>query len=495
MADPFPKTIGKYEVLSVIGRGGMGIVYKAHDPIIGRIVAIKTISVAPDLKPEELSRRLQMEAQSAGRLQHPNIATIYDFGTLGDMPYIVLEYVEGTDLARVIETGVELTLHQKFNVLVDVAHGLAYAHELDVVHRDMKPSNVRLTNRCVAKIIDFGLARFDSTRLTRTGFMSGTIAYMSPERIHGTEGPSDDIFALGVIAYELLTYQRAFPGSTPPEVIMKIISQTPPPPSAIAALPPELDPIIMKGLARETGDRYATAAEFADALDAFRHSDEMRAFTRQDVRRTSPGRPMAASLTLPGDHDEANVPTHVELRADENVPTEIDARIAPPGAALPGASGDMTDADKALAEPVEDPASAPTRIERVLDGRGRRRVILGGALAAFVVAATIAGALLLPRTVVSPPADPAPIATGTSGPLPPATAPAGESPANSAIESDVRNQRLLLSELQNDLAVLRLDDDERARFRRAEEMGDLAEAKYRENSLEESTRILSETIG
>ena len=278
MADQQPKTLGKYEILSVIGKSGMGIVYKAKDPVIGRIVAVKTISTTQDLGDEELQQRFHMEAQSAVRLQHPNIATIYDFGSHGEVSYLVLEFVEGIDLAKVIDDKIPLSLSQKLDILIQIASGLSYAHELGVVHRDMKPSNVRLTARGVAKIIDFGLARFDSTRLTKTGFMSGTTAYMSPERIHGETGPSDDIFALGTIGYELLTYRRAFPGSTPPEVMMKIITQSPPVPSSVEPLPPELDAIIMKCMAREVAERFATAHDYAGALEEFRNTPAWNAF-------------------------------------------------------------------------------------------------------------------------------------------------------------------------------------------------------------------------
>ncbi len=252
-----PTNIGKYEILATLGRGGMGVVYKARDPHIDRIVAIKTILVGEEVSEDDsLADRLTMEARSAGRLHHPNIVTVFDFGTEGEMSYIVMEYVEGINLAKLIDERRPLPLDTKINLLIQIANGLAYAHERSVIHRDMKPSNICIASPGTAKILDFGLARFDSTRLTKTGYMAGTIAYMSPERLSGATGIKDDIFALGAIAYELLTYQRAFPGGTPPEVISKIIAPEPPrAPSTIADLPEALDPVVLKALAKKEEER------------------------------------------------------------------------------------------------------------------------------------------------------------------------------------------------------------------------------------------------
>lgn len=292
MADGIPTQIGKYEILSVLGRGGMGVVYQARDPEIDRIVAIKTISISRDLGPlssemnaEDLLQRLKMEARSAGRLHHPNIVTVFDFGTDDDTSYIVMEYAEGIDLAEIIEGKYPLLVSDKLDILLQICSGLAYAHELGVVHRDMKPANVRLTSRRVAKILDFGLARFDTTRLTRTGFLSGTIAYMSPERIGGQSGPSDDIFALGGIAYELLTYKRAYPGTSPPEIMYKIMSVEPPPVSTVIELPQELDPIIQRSLAKDPQERFQSADDFGAELRDFRNSEVLRDFLSDERRR------------------------------------------------------------------------------------------------------------------------------------------------------------------------------------------------------------------
>lgn len=282
MSGSQPERIGKYEIMSVLGEGGMGVVYKARDTVIDRLVAIKTIHTAQEFDDQNLLRRLQMEAQSAGRLHHPNIVTIFDFGQEKDVAYLVMEYVEGNNLARMINNNYSIPLDKKLDLLVQISNGLAYAHERGVIHRDMKPSNICVTSDGVAKILDFGLARFDATRLTKTGFTSGTVSYMSPERMRGESGPSDDIFALGTVAYELLTYTAAFPGKNYTDVVQKILSSHYPiKPSAVAELPAELDPLVLKAVARDKATRYQTAADFGKAIDQFRHSKSFSQFAEQ----------------------------------------------------------------------------------------------------------------------------------------------------------------------------------------------------------------------
>jgi serine/threonine protein kinase len=261
-----PQRIGKYEILSVLGRGGMGVVYQARDTVIDRIVAVKTISPEAVGVGENQVERLLMEARSAGRLHHPNIVTVFDFGREDDLSYIVMEYAEGVDLGHVIGLKQSLGLAARVDIILQVCQGLAYAHDRGVTHRDMKPANVRLTFGGTAKILDFGLARFDDTHLTKTGFISGTVAYMSPERLQGQTGKSDDIFALGAVAYELLTYQQAFQGSSAPEIIFKIVSESPRPVSTVAELPSELDAVITRAMAREVSERFPSVQEFSDAL-------------------------------------------------------------------------------------------------------------------------------------------------------------------------------------------------------------------------------------
>ena len=294
-----PSHIGKYEVIDVIGRGGMGAVYSARDPVIDRVVAIKTIRNEADCDDDQLGR-LRMEARSAGKLQHPNIVTVFDFGELGDLSYIVMEYVQGINLSRAVAKRKPVPLPDKLDVLMQVARGLSYAHHYGVVHRDMKPSNVCVSTHGVAKILDFGLARFDNTKLTKSGFLSGTIAYMSPERFSGQTGPQDDVFALGAVAYEFLTYQRAFPGETTPEIISKILGgPMPEPVSALTAYPRELDLIVLRALDRDPAQRFATAADFEQALDDFIRTDEYQEFIADET--------LAPQFQQPVDWNDDNI--------------------------------------------------------------------------------------------------------------------------------------------------------------------------------------------
>lgn len=273
-----PERFGKYEVLSVIGKGGMGVVYLARDPNIDRTVAVKTIGSPDDESRDELLKRLTMEARSAGRLQHRNIVTIHDFGIQDDVSYIVMEFIEGTNLGAMIARHEPISLDQKLDILIQLCDGMAYAHELGVLHRDLKPSNVALTTKHVVKILDFGLARFDSTRLTQAGFLSGTIPYMSPERINGDSGAGDDIFAIGAVAYEFLSGQRAFQGRTPPEVMYQVLNGHPAALSKIAKLPEELDTIIGRALEKDVARRFQSARELGARLEEFRRSPALKSY-------------------------------------------------------------------------------------------------------------------------------------------------------------------------------------------------------------------------
>ncbi|HVT03606.1 MAG TPA: protein kinase, partial [Thermoanaerobaculia bacterium] len=302
MSEPdLPARIGKYEILSILGQGGMGVVYKARDPFLDRIVAIKTIHFDSDESSKDLVARLTMEAKSAGRLHHPNIVTIFDFGSDGDLTYLVMEYVEGKNLASVIGKRLPVQLSKRLEMIIQLCNALTYAHEVGVTHRDIKPANICLTSKEVPKLLDFGLARFDETRLTRSGFTSGTVAYMSPERMRGADGPSDDVFAMTIVAYEFLTYTNAFPGKTYGEIVSKILSDKfPVPPSRVAVLPSQLDPIFARALKRDPKDRYPSAADFARELDRFRLSPEFAAFATQEVQGASPAQGLMTHSS--GDH-------------------------------------------------------------------------------------------------------------------------------------------------------------------------------------------------
>jgi len=259
------ETIGKYQVQKVLGRGGMGTVYEATDPFINRKVALKTMIAGLADNPE-LKARFLREAQSAGGLRHRNIVTVYDLGEDKGQPFIAMEFIEGTDLEKVIQTKEPRTVEWKLDVLRQVCEGLAYAHRNGIVHRDIKPANVRVTPDGEVKIMDFGIAHLQSSTMTKSGLVLGTVHYMAPEQIEGQKvDHRADIFSVGAIAYELIGYKRPFDGDTITAVMYKIMHDRPDP----RVLPeteysPRLQEIIMRALARDVRERY-------QSLDDMRH--------------------------------------------------------------------------------------------------------------------------------------------------------------------------------------------------------------------------------
>ncbi|HEX4030073.1 MAG TPA: protein kinase [Terracidiphilus sp.] len=263
------KKIGKYEITGVLGRGGMGVVYHAEDKRIGRQVAIKTLTENFSGQPEMLER-FYREAQ-AGILQHPNIVIVYDLGDEDGVPFIVMEYVSGEPLDKLISAGRPASVIEKLSIIQQVCLALGYAHQRGVVHRDIKPANVIVQQDGIAKIVDFGIARVQGSGseggLTRTGNVIGTIHYIAPERLKGRpfDGRSD-IFATGVMLYLLLTGQLPFTGEDM-TVLQKLVNEPHPPlKTYLTNYPPVLDAIIDRSLAKDPEDRYATAEEFAADL-------------------------------------------------------------------------------------------------------------------------------------------------------------------------------------------------------------------------------------
>ncbi|MGA9389257.1 MAG: protein kinase [Candidatus Sulfotelmatobacter sp.] len=268
--------IGKYEVTGLLGRGGMGLVYRAFDKHLGREVAIKTITEGFAGDPEMLER-FYREAAKTGMLKHPNIVTVYDLGEQEGFPYIVMEYVAGEALDRVIQSARPLALVFRLKVIEQVCSALAYAHRNDVIHRDVKPANVIVQPDGVAKLLDFGIARQEKQErgLTRTGNVIGTIHYMAPERLRDRafDGRSD-IFSAGIMLYQLLTGQLPFSGEDA-SVIQKLLNERYPPLSNyLSDYPPALDVILDRSLAKDPNDRYSSADEMAGDLYAV--ADEVK---------------------------------------------------------------------------------------------------------------------------------------------------------------------------------------------------------------------------
>ena len=261
---PNIKRIGKYEVIDVLGRGGMGLVYRAFDRQLNREVAIKTLTEG-FTGDEEMLKRFYQEAAKTGALRHPNIVTVYDLGEQDGFPYIVMEYLSGDPLDRLIQSGKSQPLAYKLKILEQVCYALGYAHRNDVIHRDVKPANVIVQSDGTVKLLDFGIARQEKTesRLTRTGSVIGTLQYMAPERLRNAafDGRSD-IFSVGVMMFQLLTGQLPFTGDY--AIVHKILTERHPPLSQyLEKYPPALDGIIDHALAKSPDDRYSTADEMA----------------------------------------------------------------------------------------------------------------------------------------------------------------------------------------------------------------------------------------
>lgn len=270
--------IGKFQVRSLIGKGAMGEVYLGVDPILGREVAIKTILPGTAFG-EEAQARFEREARATGSLNHPHIVTVYEFGEDEDLHYLAMEFVQGEDLETLIR-GERFTKIELLELVAQVCEGLGYAHAKGVIHRDIKPSNilVAMGKKPVAKLMDFGVALISQSDLTQKGVWMGTVNYMAPEYLDtGKATPSSDIFAVGVMLYEVITGGRKpFSGETVTTVLNAILRSAPGPiaPDEAEGVPPQILAVVRRSLEREPRDRYATAEELAAAIRKALHAQE-----------------------------------------------------------------------------------------------------------------------------------------------------------------------------------------------------------------------------
>ena len=282
--------LGRYVLQSEIGRGAMGVVYKATDTVLERTVAVKTVNMALEREhAEKYEARFYQEARAAGGLNHPNIVTVYDAGKAGDVVYMAMEYIEGAELRTLIGEGQSLGVEQALSIAAQVAEGLSYAHERGVVHRDIKPANIMVVASGPVKITDFGIARMRASMdLTQTGVMLGSPKYMSPEQVIGKRADHrSDIFSLGVILYEMLCGSTPFNGENVTALMYQIVNFAPPAPSAVnKAVPEMLDYIVAKMLAKPLDERYG------DARDVARDLRECERQLAAPLGSTQPSRPM-----------------------------------------------------------------------------------------------------------------------------------------------------------------------------------------------------------
>jgi serine/threonine protein kinase len=397
--------LGRYVIQSELGRGAMGIVYKATDSLLERTVAIKTINMALERDgADRYEERFYQEAKAAAGLNHPNIVTVHDVGKAADVVYMALEYIEGVELRTLIGEGRPLRVAQALAIAAQVAEGLAFAHSRGVVHRDIKPANIMVVANGPVKITDFGIARRRvSSELTQTGMLMGSPKYMSPEQVIGKRADHrSDIFSLGVIVYEMLTGASPFNGENVTALMYQTVNFVPPAPSQLnAEVPPLLDHIVAKLIAKPLEERYQDAAEAAR---------DLRECERQ-LAAATPGAASAATLPPAApptlvDPDAKTLVLAQTVNRTRQVDQEPAAAVAPAEAAPAPAKGlaqsfDSVEATQRLATLTGAAASAsqaetrPTATQAVkslvVPDRGWRRrdwALVGGA-ALFGLAAAL----------------------------------------------------------------------------------------------------------
>src|SRR5260221_2622625 len=251
--------IGKYRVLAKIGQGAMGEVHKGHDPFLNRFVAIKTITASLGAD-QEIRQRFLREAQSAAKLNHPNIITVYDFGEEHGVIYMAMELLEGRDLKDLIGSQALGDLHRKLDIMEQISDAMAFAHANDLIHRDLKPANIHVQPGDQVKVLDFGLARFSTSEMTRTGMVMGTPHYMSPEQVRGEKVDArSDTFSLGAVFYEVLSGHRPFDGDSMHTVLFHVLQDEPEPLRKWADLPPILVELVERALMKDPSRRFHEA--------------------------------------------------------------------------------------------------------------------------------------------------------------------------------------------------------------------------------------------
>ncbi len=357
--------IGKYKITGKLGQGSFGVVYQGRDAYLKRDVAIKVCSV----EDEGLRKRFFREAEISGKLVHKNIVTVYEFGFEGEIPYLVQEMLSGEDLSPIIKRRQQMAPAVKLEILLQVANGLGYAHSEGVIHRDIKPGNIRLLEGGRVKIMDFGIAKLASaeTQLTQKGVTMGTASYLPPEQVRGSElDLRADIFSFGVLAYELLTFERPFRGNTLSALIYQILYKVPRPMTDVwPECPERLSDLIAKCLDKKPDRRYGTFAELVPELSDFHGQLVAGKFPALQAPATDPA-------AAPASHDPSGVMSQAAIAQTARGVLEgkvgeytISTAVSPqeilrPGPAESGRSTRPIAAMPAEAHPVETPpAEAP----------------------------------------------------------------------------------------------------------------------------------------
>jgi serine/threonine protein kinase len=384
--------IGKYKALVKIGQGATSTVYKGYDDALGRYVAIKAIS-AESGGDETLRKRFEREAQSAARLAHPHIITVYDFGQEQDKLYMAMELLEGMDLKQAITENQLPTLDQKLDVMEQICDGLAFAHSHEIVHRDLKPANIRLLSDGQVKIMDFGLARHAGSDMTRTGLVMGTPYYMSPEQMRGEHVDTrSDVFSLGCVFYELITGSKPFEAESLHSVLYKVLQSNPrPPKELIADLPGVVVQLLDRALAKDRAQRFANGSEF---LRAVQEAREAIATGRGDQPMAAPEPPTVLVQPPPAREAKPQPKPHVPEPAP---PTE----------------GSRSSTPSPLRRTASSPSFTSSRMGRPMPARRRSNAALFVGLAvAGLLAVGLAAVLVGRGGTTSGPGVVTPTATG-----------------------------------------------------------------------------------
>ncbi len=383
-----PLQISRYEVLGALGSGAMGVVYKARDPLIDRLVALKTIGVEVGAEALAYRQRFFREARSAGGLNHPNIVTIHDVGESDNVAYIAMEFLGGQSLREILDTGTVLPIARIVDIAAQIADGLAFAHDNGIVHRDIKPANIMVLDNGLVKITDFGIALMPSGTRTMAGTVFGSPKYISPERVRGdhVDGRSD-IFSLGAVLYEMLTGLPPFTGTDLNTLLYQILSAMPMAPTGRNRnIPPAFDFIVATALAKDPAERYRDASAMAADL---RNYAEL-------VGRAAP--PACTPVVTPLGAVEAPAPRTVPAALPE---VREDGPTEEPGATAPDVLPEV------LAPMLEgSPSHSPATGSTAVSSRWRNPALL--AIPAILLA-LIVGATLWPRGTGTP----APVADAT----------------------------------------------------------------------------------
>ena len=331
------KSLGRYQIQGVLGKGAMGMVYDARDPVLNRRVAIKTILTGQlDEETARLySKRFEREVRAVARLNHRNIVQVYDFGTEGDVAYIVMEYIQGKELKHHFDANERFDLNKTFRLMIELLDALEFAHEAGIIHRDIKPANIMVDAGGRAKLTDFGVARVtepegDPGEATKIGTVVGTPAYMSPEQIQGE--PIDrrtDLFSAGIIFYQFLTGRKPFEG-TQWALAKKIIQDDPVKASSIVQIPPAIDRVIARALAKQPEHRYQSARSFAESLQRIlegKQPEDPNEVLKQPLPAAPPPQPPPPRPAAPSAQgSEAEMEFWREVK-DSDDPEEIELYI------------------------------------------------------------------------------------------------------------------------------------------------------------------------